>query len=81
MDSRRIVSRAEHYRGSMVRFLRDLIAIPSESTQEKRVIQRIAAEMRSTKAFDRVWTDGFGNLFGQVGKGPRAIAIDAHVDT
>lgn len=65
----------------MVRFLREMVAIPSESAEEKRVIQRVAKEMRATRAFDRVWTDPMGNLFGKLGRGPRIIAIDAHCDT
>ncbi len=68
----------------MVRFLRELVAIPSESAEEGAVIERIREEMKSTGAFDRIWTDKMGNLFGQVGRpdrGKKLIAIDAHVDT
>jgi putative selenium metabolism hydrolase len=68
----------------MIRFLRDMIAIPSESAEEGKVIDRIRKEMVSTKAFDKIWSDKMGNLFGQVGKpgkGKKLIAIDAHVDT
>ena len=39
---------------------------------------------KPTGAFDKIWTDGLGNLLGQVGKpgkGKKLIAIDAHVDT
>lgn len=75
---------AKKYEKKMVRFLRDLIAIPSESAEEKGVIERIRAEMKSTGAFDKIWTDKMGNLFGQVGKpgkGKKLIAIDAHIDT
>jgi putative selenium metabolism hydrolase len=81
MDGQAIVRRAEHYRGPMVQFLRDIIAIPSESTQEKGVIDRIAREMKKLRAFDEIRVDGMGNLFGRIGKGPRVIAIDAHIDT
>jgi hypothetical protein len=38
-----IKSAAEGYRADMARFLRDMIAIPSESCQEEGVIRRIAA--------------------------------------
>lgn len=68
----------------MVRFLRELVAIPSESGNEKTVIQRIKSEMRSTQAFDRIWIDKMGNLFGQIGKpgkNKKLLAIDAHIDT
>jgi len=65
----------------MVRFLRQLVAIPSESTRERRVVQRIAREMTRLRAFDSIRTDAMGNLFARIGRGPRVIAIDAHVDT
>ena len=75
---------AQKYEKQMVKFLRDLVAIPSESGEEGAVIERIRQEMQSTGAFDRIWTDKLGNLLGQVGspgKGKKLIAIDAHVDT
>jgi putative selenium metabolism hydrolase len=68
----------------MVRFLREIVAIPSESAEEGPVIERIKQEMESVGAFDRVSVDGLGNLLGQVGtpgRGKKLIAIDAHVDT
>lgn len=75
---------AKKYEKQMVRFLRDLVAIPSESAEEGAVIARIRQEMESTGAFDKIWTDKLGNLLGQIGKpgkGKKLIAIDAHVDT
>ncbi len=74
-------ARAKHYEKQMVKFLRDLVAIPSESSKEGPVIARIKKEMLATRAFDRVWTDPMGNLFGKLGRGKKIIAIDAHVDT
>lgn len=61
-------------------FLRDMVAIPSESAGERAVVERIAAEMREL-GFDEVKIDGFGNVLGRVGDGPHVIAIDGHVDT
>ncbi|MEX2310184.1 MAG: YgeY family selenium metabolism-linked hydrolase [Pirellulales bacterium] len=75
---------ARKYEKPMVRFLRELVAIPSESAEEGPVIERIKQEMQAVGAFDRIWTDGLGNLLGQVGKpgrGKKLVAIDAHVDT
>ena len=80
----RLLAAAQKHEKQMVRFLRELIAIPSESAEEGAVIERIREEMKSTGAFDRIWTDKMGNLFGQVGRpdrGKKLIAIDAHVDT
>lgn len=81
MSSDRVLSRASSYKPAMVRFLRDIVAIPSESTDERRVVQRIMKEMKATRAFDKVWTDGMGNLLARLGHGKKIIAIDAHCDT
>ena len=76
----RVTARAERYAGDMVRFLRDLIAIPSESCGESAVAARIAQEMRQT-GFDEVRIDGLGNVLGRMGSGPIVVAIDGHIDT
>jgi putative selenium metabolism hydrolase len=75
---------ARKYEKPMVRFLREMVAIPSESAAEGPVIARIRQEMEAVGAFDKIWVDGLGNLLGQIGKPGRSkklIAIDAHVDT
>ena len=80
----RFLKRAKYYEKKMVRFLRDLVAIPSESAEEGMVIQRVRKEMEAVNAFDRIWTDKMGNLIGQIGKPSKRktlLAIDAHVDT
>jgi putative selenium metabolism hydrolase len=64
----------------MTKFLRDMIAIPSESCQEEGVIRRIAQEMENV-GYERVEIDPMGNIIGYLGKGPRLIAFDAHIDT
>src|SRR3989338_404995 len=74
------LERAEHYRDDMVRFLRDLIRIPSESAQEEKVVRRSQQEMEKLQ-YDEVVIDGFGNIRGRVGSGRRKFAIDAHIDT
>ena len=45
MDFEAIKRAAEGYRADMSRFLRDMIAIPSESCEEKGVVMRIKEEM------------------------------------
>jgi putative selenium metabolism hydrolase len=75
---------ARKYEKKMVRFLRDMIAIPSESAEEAGVIERIRQEAEATGAFDKIKVDKLGNLLAYVGKpgtGKQLIAIDAHVDT
>ena len=75
-----IVKKAEHYKKDMTRFLRDMVAIPSESCDEKRVIHRIKEEMEKV-GFDKVDIDPMGNILGYIGHGPHLIAMDAHIDT
>ena len=45
MDFEAIKKAAQGYQADMTRFLRDMIAIPSESCEEKGVANRIAEEM------------------------------------
>jgi putative selenium metabolism hydrolase len=75
-----ILKQAEHYRQDMLNFLRDICAIPSESCQEKAVVERIRQEMQKV-GFDEIKIDGMGNILGRVGNGKRVIAMDAHIDT
>ncbi len=65
---------------AMIKFMRDLIRIPSESSKEKEVVQRIKEEMEKV-GFTEVFVDGMGNIIGRVGSGERVIAYDAHIDT
>ncbi|MBX7245354.1 MAG: YgeY family selenium metabolism-linked hydrolase [Candidatus Sumerlaeaceae bacterium] len=81
LDFKAIRAEAKKHEKAMVKFLRDMVAIPSESGQEKKVIERIKQEMKKTGAYDKIWTDKLGNLLARIGTGPRVIAIDAHVDT
>jgi putative selenium metabolism hydrolase len=71
---------AEQHTPEMVAFLRELIAIPSESTEERAVIERIRREMERV-GFDEVKIDGLGSILGRVGSGKHVIAMDAHIDT
>jgi len=80
IDYESVLDRAEFYKPAISRFLRDMIAIPSESCQEKEVIQRIEKEML-TVGFDKVDIDPMGNIIGTIGSGQRLIAFDAHIDT
>lgn len=75
-----LLEHARQYEADMVRFLRELIAIPSESCQEGRVVQHIKQEMLKV-GFDEVRVDPMGNVIGRIGSGRTVLAIDAHVDT
>ena len=71
---------AKHYENDCTKFLRELIAIPSVSSNEANVVQRIKTEMESI-GFDEITIDPMGNILGRLGNGPRIIAFDAHIDT
>ena len=81
VDASAVLRQAKRYERKMVAFLRDIIAIPSESGQERRVVARIKEELKRDRICDRVWVDKFGNLLARIGRGPRLVAIDAHIDT
>ena len=53
------------YERDIVKFSRDLIAIPGFSGTEGNVCKRIAKEMRKV-GFDKVWFDKMGNVIGQI---------------
>jgi hypothetical protein len=57
-----------------------MVAIPSESCNEKAIIHRIREEMEIV-GFDKIEIDPMGNLLGYIGTGKHLIAMDAHVDT
>lgn len=80
LDFAEIVAQAEKYRPQISAFLRDMIAIPSESCGEEKVILRIKQEMEAV-GFDRVEIDPMGNILGYLGRGKHLIAMDAHIDT
>lgn len=76
----KVLELAEKYKPDMSKFLRDMIALPSESCGEAEVIQRIKEEMVKV-GFDRVEIDPMGNVLGFIGNGKHLIAMDAHIDT
>ncbi|MCX7847609.1 MAG: YgeY family selenium metabolism-linked hydrolase [bacterium] len=65
----------------VIRFLQDLIRIPSPSGKEEQVVRRVAQEMDATGAFDAVWFDQLGNVIGEIGSGRVNVLLDAHIDT
>ena len=80
MDFECIKRASEGYRENMSKFLRDLIAIPSESCGEEGVIKRTILEMERL-GFDRTEIDPQGNALGWMGQGDKVIAFDGHIDT
>ena len=72
--------RVEARRGDIIKFMREICAIPSMESQIKAVGERCALEMRAL-GFDEVRFDIQGNILGRVGSGPRTIVYDSHIDT
>src|SRR6266851_2537936 len=70
---------AKHH-GTMIEFLRQLIAIPSFDSQIGPVGDVIGARMADL-GFDEVRRDSMGNILGRVGDGPRILLYDSHIDT
>ena len=66
MDFNKIKEAAKQYEAGMTKFLRDMIAIPSESCEEKGVVMRIKEEMEKL-GYDKVEIDALGNVIGWMG--------------
>ncbi len=75
-----VQSRVEAAREKIVRFMREICAIPSMNSQLKDVGERINREMTAL-GFDEVRFDKMGNVFGRIGHGEKVIVFDSHIDT
>ena len=71
---------AMEVKADLVKFMQDIIRIPSLSSEEGAVVNRIRDEMLRI-GYDEVTIDPMGNVLGRIGSGPRVIAFDGHVDT
>lgn len=80
IDHARVLEVAESYRGEMVRFLRELIRNKGTSCEEEAKARLIVAEMEAL-GYDRVRIDGLGSVIGELGRGPRLVCFDGHIDT
>ncbi len=76
----KIKTRVEEQREDIIKFMRELCAIPSMDSQIREVGERCEAEMRKL-GFDDVWWDRMGNVVGVIGSGPKKILYDGHIDT
>ena len=73
------LERARIHEPDIVRFLREMIAIPAESLSESERCQRVRLEYESL-GFDDVRFDRLGNVVGRVGAGPLTVLMDGHID-
>ncbi|WP_298009172.1 MULTISPECIES: YgeY family selenium metabolism-linked hydrolase [Anaerolinea] len=75
-----IQERVRQSEEEIIRFLREICAIPSMESQIGPVGERIGAEMRKL-GFDEVRFDKMGNILGRIGNGPKVMVYDSHIDT
>ncbi|MFZ6031245.1 MAG: YgeY family selenium metabolism-linked hydrolase [Chloroflexota bacterium] len=80
MDTSQVQEKVQACREEIIRFLREICAIPSIDSQIGPVGERIATEMRKL-GFDEVRFDKMGNILGRIGDGRRKIVYDSHIDT
>ncbi len=77
LELQRRVQAARH---DIIRFLRDICAIPSMDSLTGPVGERIQTEM-TRLGYDEVRFDRMGNTIGRIGDGPTVILYDSHIDT
>jgi putative selenium metabolism hydrolase len=81
-----IKQRVAASRDDIIRFMRDICAIPSMDGQLKEVGERIGAEMTKL-GFEEVRFDKMGNILGRIGppsgsgRSKQVIVYDSHIDT
>ena len=80
VDVAAVEAQVAQYSQTIIKFLRDLCAIPSMDSQIGPVGERAKEEMHKL-GFDEVWFDSMGNIVGRIGDGPRKIVFDSHIDT
>lgn len=74
-----VLKKAKTVESDLVKFLRDLVALPLGSGKEGPVIERIKQEMEAI-GYDEIRIDPLGNLMGRMGDGQRTLVIDGHCD-
>ena len=80
VDVAAVEAQVAQYSQTIIKFLRELCAIPSMESQIGPVGERIKEEMLKL-GFDDAWFDSMGNIVGRIGDGPRTIVFDSHIDT
>ena len=75
-----IQKRVEASRKDIIKFMREICAIPSMESKIGPVGERIQAEMKKL-GYDEVRFDKMGNTVGRIGNGKKVIVFDSHIDT
>jgi len=80
IDVAAVQAAVQEYREDIIRFMRELVAIPSMDSEILEVCKRVQVEM-DRLGFDKTWFDPQGNIVGSIGSGSRSILFDSHLDT
>jgi putative selenium metabolism hydrolase len=80
VDLAAVQAAAAQKKHEIIKFLREIVAIPSMDSQIGAVGARVQEEMRAL-GFSDVRYDSMGNTLGRIGDGPRIILYDSHIDT
>jgi len=75
-----IKKRVEASREDIIKFMRDIVAIPSMESLIGPVGERIQSEMKKL-GYDEARFDKMGNTVGRIGNGKKVIVFDSHIDT
>ncbi|PKN98046.1 MAG: YgeY family selenium metabolism-linked hydrolase [Chloroflexi bacterium HGW-Chloroflexi-4] len=78
--SSEIQKKVEANREEILKFMREICAIPSMNSQLKDVGIRIIDEMKNL-GFDEARFDKMGNVVGRIGSGKKTLVFDSHIDT
>jgi putative selenium metabolism hydrolase len=75
-----IKQRVAEQNDDILKFFREIVAIPSMDSEIREVGERIAAEMEKL-GYDEVFWDKMGNIVGRIGEGDKILLYDSHIDT
>lgn len=64
----------------ILKFFREIVAIPSMNSDIEAVGKRVGEEMTAL-GFDEVYVDKYGSIVGRIGDGEKIILFDSHLDT
>jgi len=75
-----IQTRVAGQRDTLIRFMREICAIPSVMGRIGDVGKRIMEEMKRLE-FEDIRFDKMGNVLGRMGRGKKVLLYDSHIDT
>ena len=64
----------------IIKFFREIVAIPSMDSDIEEVGKRIGEEMTKL-GFDEAYVDKYGSIVGKIGNGEKILLYDSHIDT